>query len=143
MQEGTTDLGQPALTSAPLLAALKTAGTRHLYADTADVAELRSLIEVRPSILVCEVDGNTANQPLIHKVVARYLPEKKARAWFDLLRARQPELSQKDAIVAIYTLICGQIGNDMAAAFAVGRAWEVSLQLHMSLSNDPEAAMQI
>jgi hypothetical protein len=51
-----------ALRSVPLLAALKRAGTEHVYADTADVDELAPLV-VRDGGTVREIDGNTVNRP--------------------------------------------------------------------------------
>lgn len=61
------------LESSPLLAALKGAGTAHVYADTADTLELRGTLEAGEGRVVAEVDGNTVNQPLVGKVVRRYL----------------------------------------------------------------------
>lgn len=43
----------------------------------------------------------------------------------------------------LYSIICGKIGADIVRAFASGRSWEVSLQLHMGLVHDLEKAKQI
>jgi transaldolase len=40
----------------------------------------------------------------------------------------------------LYGVICGRIGNDILRAFAGGRPWEISLQLHMGLVGNPEAS---
>jgi transaldolase len=89
------------------------------------------------------VDGNTANQPLVRKVIERYLDRGKAATWAQTLKARRAGLSPKQLLPFLYAIVCGQIGNDIALAFASGRSWEVSLQLHMGLVGDPAAAKQI
>jgi hypothetical protein len=61
------------LVSSALLTALQRTGTAHLYADTADVEELRPLLAVVGGGILAEVDGNTVNQPLAHRVLERYL----------------------------------------------------------------------
>jgi len=43
----------------------------------------------------------------------------------------------------MYTMVSGWIGNDLVSAFAAGRAWEVSLQLHMGAVSDPETAKSL
>ncbi len=70
---GSASIQSPALASSPLLAALRAAGTSHVYADTADVEEVRKLIARDDGSIVKEVDGSTANQPLVRKVVEHYL----------------------------------------------------------------------
>jgi transaldolase len=132
-----------ALVSSPLLDALKRAGTSHIYADTADTVELLSLLEHGEGKLIAEVDGNTVNQPLVGKVVARYLQNEEVRQWAARLRALRPEMSSAQMVPLLYTLICARIGNDMRLGFALGRSWEVSLQLHMSLAPDREASMAV
>jgi transaldolase len=133
----------PLLESAPLLAAICRAGTRHIYADTADAEELRRLIAVPGGAIIREIDGNTANQPLVRKVIARYLQGDGPPTWARRLRELRGELSREQLHTLIYAIVCGQLGNDAARAFAAGRAWEVSLQLHMALGRDAEAAKRI
>ena len=132
----------PALHSSPLLAAVCTAGTRHIYADTADVEELHALIATGGGI-VREVDGSTANQPLVRKVIARYLDGGDPASWARHLRDLQPGLSAEQRRAALYAIVCGRLGNDAARAFGAGRPWEVSLQLHMRLASDAAAAAQV
>jgi transaldolase len=135
---------RPRLAATPLLAALERAGTRHVYGDTADVEELRELIALEDGSIRREVDGNTANQPLVRKVVERYLDAGEPREWASELQARQPKLSQREELLPLlYAIVCGRVGNDMAGAFASGRDWEVSLQLHMHLCARPGAARQV
>jgi transaldolase len=143
-------LGQPAgapaqvpLASSPLLAAVCRAGTRHIYGDTADVQELRALITTGDGAIFREVDGNTANQPLVHKVIGRYLEGTGPAQWARQLRERRPDLTAQERNILLYAVICGRIGNDMARAFGAGRAWEVSLQVHMQLGGDAEASKRV
>ena len=134
---------RPRLESSALLAAVGKAGTAHIYADTADVAELGSLITTSDGAILQEIDGNTANQPLVHKVMARYLAEGDPAGWAKGLRALQPALRPRQLMPLVYAIICGRIGSDVVQAFAAGRSWEVSLQLHMDLGGDAEAAKRI
>jgi transaldolase len=133
---------RPPLTSAPMLAAVRRAGTAHIYADTADVQELGNLIATANGAILLEVDGNTANQPLVHKVIGRYLETNAAAECVRELRHLRPNISQRDLTILLYAVICGRSSNDIVQAFAAGRQWEVSLQLHMALSGDAEAAMR-
>jgi hypothetical protein len=57
------------LVSSALLAALRRTGTAHLYADTADGEELRTLLALAGGGILAEVDGNTVNQPLARRVL--------------------------------------------------------------------------
>ena len=134
---------RPTLVSSPMLAAVCRAGTRHIYADTADVEEVRALIATDGGAIVREVDGSTANQPLVHKVIKRYLEGDEPKTWLRRLRQLQPSLTPTQRNILIYAIVCGRIGNDVARAFGAGRAWEVSLQLHMQLGGDAEAAKRI
>ena len=63
--------------SHPLLKALKDAGTKHIYTDTGDQTKMLDLLlleETNDVIrLVEEIDGNTTNQPLIDRVLNRYI----------------------------------------------------------------------
>jgi transaldolase len=132
----------PRLTSSALLAAVNKAGTKHIYADTASAEEVRALITAGDGI-VREVDGNTANQPLVRKVIASYLDNGEPTAWARQLRELQPRLSTEQLRTVLYAIVCGRLGNDAARAFGAGRAWEVSLQLHMQLGTDAEAAKRV
>lgn len=128
--------------SSDKLSALKSAGTSHIYADTADYAEIEDLAS-HPGITVfSEIDGNTVNQPLVHKVIARYLASNDAKHWIELLDPARERLEKDDLAVVLYTVICGRIGNEMVHRVSAGRAWEISLQLHMRLSGDVENARQ-
>jgi transaldolase len=148
LNDGVVALGQssraaarPTLTSSPHLAALCAAGTTHIYGDTADVGELAALITTGSGAIFREVDGNTANQPLVHKVIARYLDGPEPATW--ALRLRDLSPHAEDRNVLVYAIVCARIGNDMAQAFAVGRAWQVSLQLHMGLGADAERSKSV
>jgi transaldolase len=134
---------QPRLSSNPLLAAVCRAGTRHIFADTADVDELRATITAADGTIFSEVDGNTANQPLVRKVLARYLAQSDVAAWEAQLRGLAPDVTDADLAPVLYAIVCGHIGLDAARTFGAGRAWEVSLQIHMGLAGDPDAARRI
>ncbi len=131
------------LASSPQLAALREAGTAHIYADTADTEELEALLAAPEGALPREVDGNTANQPLVQKVIARTLDAGEPEAWARALRGLQPGLAEKDLAAFVYAIVCGRIGNDIVRQVGAGRPWEVSLQLHMRLGDDPEAAVRV
>src|SRR5262245_4728694 len=77
------------LRSSPLLAALKRAGTAHVYADTADTDEVRTSLMSEGGDLALEVDGSTANQPLVQKVISRYLEQVEIQKHAQELRASQ------------------------------------------------------
>lgn len=128
------------LVSVPLLAALRAAGTRHFYADTADVAELGGLLATT-SGLIAEVDGNTINQPLVRQVVDRYLDADFAARAAEL--QHRPDLDARERRALVYAALCARIGTDVVAAFAEWRAWDASLQLHMGVFADPEAAKRV
>jgi len=135
---------EPRLVSTPLLDALQKCGTRHVYGDTADIEELGELLAAQDEGSIRrEIDGNTANQPLVRKVVERYLESGDARAWAEDLNTHQPGLARPNLLVLLYAILCGRIGNDMSARFAAGRDWEVSLQLHMDLRQNAEAARSV
>jgi len=128
------------LTSSALLAALRRTGTPHLYADTADRKELRQMFAVAGGDILAEIDGNTVNKPLARRVL-----DDTSRAT-DLPRARRRSAGVRAVRPAaplpfsLYTMVSGWIGNDIASSFAGGRAWEVSLQLHMGALSDPATA---
>jgi transaldolase len=133
---------QVRLVSSPLLAALRRAGTTHVYADTADREELRRVLAVPGSGILAEVDGNTVNQPLARQVLDRYLEgDRLARCAQELRRHRQG--TDAALLPQIYTMVSGWMGDDLVGAFAAGRAWEVSLQLHMGAVSDPETAKSL
>ena len=133
----------PKLTSSPLLAALKKVGTAHIYADTASQEELDEVLTVDQETILEEIDGNTVNQPLMAKVIKQYLERNDPAEWAQHLREQGPELSQGELLPLLYSIVCGRIGADMVRAFASGRSWEVSLQLHMGLVHDLEKAKEI
>src|SRR5690606_18456531 len=131
------------LVSTPLLAALRAAGTRHVFGDTADLEELRPLVAVGGGGLRCEIDGHTANQPLVRRVVERYLASGDVSEWALLARAHGAESEGRRLEPVLYAIVCARIGNDMARAFALDRPWYGSLQLHMALGHRPEAARRV
>jgi transaldolase len=128
------------LVSSPLLAALRRTGTAHIYADTADATELQRLLGVVGGGIVAEVDGNTVNQPLARQVLERYLTGDRLPACAQELRRHRSADSGAAFLPYLYTMVSGWIGNDVVNAFAAGRAWEVSLQLHMGAMSDPKTA---
>lgn len=119
---------QKALVSSPVLAALGRAGTRHVYADTGDRDELAEVLAVGEGGLLREVDGNTVNQPLVQKVLPRILEEGDPSEWVQRIGESGPDLAPY-----LYGVVCARIGNELRHAFARGRHYEVSLQLHMRL----------
>lgn len=134
---------QVRLVSSPPLAALRRTGTAHVYADTADSEELRRLLAVDGGGVVAEVDGNTVNQPLARQVLDRYLTGDRLAACVQKLRRHRQDTPPAALLPHIYTMVSGWIGNDLASAFAAGRAWEVSLQLHMGAVSDPDTAKSL
>ncbi|MCH8957608.1 hypothetical protein IIA28_20195 [candidate division KSB1 bacterium] len=60
------------LVSHPLTKALKESGTKHIYTDTADRAELDDLLTVEETEtslnVIEEIDANTTNQVLVARV---------------------------------------------------------------------------
>jgi transaldolase len=131
------------LTSSPALAALRRAGTARIYADTADAAELEAATTARDGSLLSDVDGATVNQPLVRRVVARYLVDGRDVSCLRGLRARAADLPETAVAPFLYTAICGWIGNDLVASFGAGRRWEVSLQLHMGATGDAAALRRL
>jgi transaldolase len=130
------------VSSAPL-AALRRTGTAHVYADTADRDELRRLLAVTGGGILAEVDGNTVNQPLARKVLDRYLAGGRLETCAQELRRHRQDTPPAALLPQLYTMVSGWIGNDFASAFAAGRAWEVSLQVHMGAVSDPETAKSL
>lgn len=133
----------PRLASAPRLRALQEAGTSHVYADTASHEELRALLASGERSVIREIDGNTANQPLVAKVLEGSLEDAPVADWAGALRGHGPELSPSRLLAILYAVVCARIGNEIVRAFAGRRSWEVSLQLHMGLVDDAEAALQV
>jgi len=133
----------PRPTSAPLLAALRRTGTHHVYADTASVEELRELVAVDERQVIGEIDGNTANQPLVEKVLESHLEDAPVAEWVKVLREHRPGIPDAKLLPVLYAVVCGRVGNDLVRSFASHRSWQVSLQLHMDLVDDPEEAVQV
>jgi len=79
----------------------------------------------------------------VRKVLARYLAQNDVAAWAAELRRAAPDLTQAALSPLLYAIVCGHIGTDAARGFGAGRAWEVSLQIHMRLADDPDAARRI
>lgn len=129
--------------SDPHLRALLSAGTRHVYADSADVEEIAGVAFAGDGALRREIDGNTANQPLVGKVVERRLDAGDPRAWAETLAGDRPELPRGERLALLYAFLCARIGNEACEAFGAGRRWEPSLQLHMDLCSDRGAARRV
>jgi len=134
---------KPKLESNPLLAAIRRAGTSHIYADSADADEIGDLVTRNADSIWSEVDGSTANQPLVRKVIERYIAAGDLVAWTRDLRQADASLSDDDLVVLMYAILCARTATDVIRRFAVGRAWAASLQLHMSLGSDGEAAKRV
>jgi transaldolase len=128
------------LVSSALLAALRGTGTAHLYADTADSEELRRVVAVTGGGILAEIDGNTVNQPLARRVLDRYLTGDRLASCARELRRHRRGGPAAALLPYLYTVVSGWIGNDLANAFAAGRPWQVSLQLHMGALTDSETA---
>jgi transaldolase len=131
------------LVSAPLLAALLAAGSSHIYADTADLRELSELVYLAKNKVIEEIDGNTANQPLVRRVLSAYLDEANVKGWAEALQRHREISAPADLLPIIYAIACARIGNDFLRAFASRRIWQVSLQLHMQLCSDWKLAVQV
>jgi hypothetical protein len=130
----------PRLASSPRLRALLGTGVAHVYMDSADVEEARRLL-VLESRFPEELDGSTVNQPLVRRIIGRYLAaDDFARYAAEL---RQEGAGPRERRYCLYTALAGWIGLDLARSFAAGRVWEVSLQLHMGAAADRRAAMTL
>jgi len=130
-----------------LARAVKDCGTAHIYTDTADQDEMFDLLVQREDAeniyLYEEVDGNTTNQPLIVKVLDRFLGGDETDnmvAWIKTLQKEKPDLSIEEATVLIYSIINGRLGLEVLDYYAAGRIWQISLELHTSLAADAEAS---
>jgi transaldolase len=134
---------RPRLRSHPILAAVCRAGTTHIYGDSADANEIEGTVRAGDSEIFREVDGATANQPLIRKVIERYIAAGDVRGWARELRAADSSLSDDDIVVLLYAILCGRAGTDAVRRFGAGRRFDVSLQLHMNLGTDGEAAKRV
>lgn len=133
----------PSLASSPHLHALRRAGTSHVYADTASPLELEEVLARVDGRVIAEVDGNTVNQPLVRRVLEQILDDAHPTEWAETLVRHEPDLSAVGAMPFLYAVVCGRIAKGMIAAFGGGRRWEVSLQLHMSLSDRPDEARHV
>jgi transaldolase len=80
---------------------------------------------------------------LVKKVIDAYLDEGDPLGWVEELRSFRKGLPSPDLFPLLYAIVCARIGNNFAGIFASGRAWEVSLQLHMKLMEDPTTAKQM
>lgn len=94
------------LVSSPLLATLARAGTEHIYVDTAGVDNLGA-VAVTDSGALSEIDGNTVNQPLVRRVLARYTSGGAVSACAAKLLDRQREISATELAAYLYTTVCG------------------------------------
>jgi transaldolase len=131
------------LVSVPLLAALRAAGSSHIYADTADLSELSEFVCLSKNKIIGEIDGNTANQPLVRRVLSAYLDEANVKGWAEALQRHREISAPGDILPIVYAIVCARIGNDFLRAFASGRTWHTSLQLHMQLCSDAKLAVQV
>lgn len=92
---------------------------------------------------MAEVDGNTVNQPLVRRVLDRYVVDEALAEQGRVLRDQRPAPSHEVLARQLYTAVCMRIGVDVVRAFAAGRAWEPSLQLHMGACRDRAAAVAL
>jgi len=136
--------------SNPLARAVKNCGTSHFYTDTADREELQDLLVAEETaqdiFLYEEVDGNTTNQPLVVKVLDRFLGQDSAdnvATWIKRLQKEKPELSVEEATVLIYSIINGRLGLEVIDYYSAGRIWQISLELHTALAKDPVASKRV
>jgi len=137
-------------TSHPVARALRRLGTQHLYADTADPAELHDLLRAREDEHTVtyyeEVDGNTTNQPLVEKVFDRLLETEgpgTIRSWIQTLQKENPKLGLQEATVIVYSILNARLGWEVVGRFALGRTWHVSLELHTALGADRVGSVRI
>jgi len=126
---------------APMLRALRRAGTRRIYAHSADFEEIGRAIETDEGIVLEEVDGNTADQPIVRKVLDRYLDFANVRLWAEPLTASSLWTGE-DRLRWAYVLLLGQIAHDMAVRFGVGHDWDTNLQVPMGVCADPDRAVE-
>lgn len=138
------------LVSHPLIKAMLAAGTKHIYTDTADQGEMLDLLfagETNEAIrLYGEIDGITTNQPLIDRVLNRYIDtdsEDSLMAWVKAIKRHQPDLSIEDAAILLYSIINGRLGLEVLDFYSAGRTWEISLELHTRLAPDLEKSKRI
>jgi len=136
--------------SHPFARAVKECGTAHIYTDTADQEEMRDLLVQKEEsdfiYMYGEVDGNTTNQPLVVKVLDRFLAgdeSDNAVAWIKTLQKERPDLSIEEAIVVIYSIINGRLGREVLAGYAGDRTWQISLELHTALASDMSASKRM
>lgn len=136
--------------SHPLAQAVKSCGTAHIYTDTADQKELDDLLiqmeDAENIYLYGEVDGNTTNQPLVVKVLDRFLGKDGTESiadWIQLLQKEKPHLTIQEATMLIYSIINGRLGLEVVDYYAAGRIWQISLELHTSLASYPVASKRI
>ncbi len=125
----------------PVLEALKLAGTSHIYVDTADERQLADVAETPDGVLIAEVDGNTINQPLMHKVLEQAL-DGPLSSWLRELGSRRAA-APADLLPLAYAAANVRVGSAIVRRFAAGRPWEVSLQLHMEASADLSRAVAL
>src|SRR5258705_13031660 len=86
--------------SHPLARAVRDCGTAHIYTDTADQDEMFDLLvqkeDAKNIYLYEEIDGNTTNQPLIVKVLDRFLVADETchyEPWIKALSSEKPDLT--------------------------------------------------
>ena len=143
LARSTEPLRRANLVPHPRLDALRRLGTTKIYADTADIEELNALVTIDERSIYAGVDGNTANQPLVRKVIQNYLTRFDPRAFVEQFVFSSERQPTRDESTLSYAVICAKIGNDFEHLFACGRSWEVSLQLHMGLTKSPNLAKEI
>lgn len=117
------------------LRALRAAGTRHVYADTAD---LEALAATPWPVGGDGFDGNTANQPLVAKVVERELERARSREWVEALEKARESPTGEQLVQWLYTVLLTRIGHEMVRWAGERTRWRPSLQLHMGVLADPE-----
>ncbi len=128
--------------SNPSLAALRRAGTKHIYAASADTKEIDTLVN-RDGRTVQEINGSTSNQRLLRQVVDGHLTGGAVAEYAKRLRLIDSTLTADETVGLIYTILNGCIANNIVSSLASGRPWDISLQLHMQLPTEPDAAKRI
>lgn len=137
------DVPQAPGSSHSRLAALRAAGTEHIYADTADAHELADAVGDAHGRVPQELDGNTANQPLVERIVEHHLRGAEPRSWLDAIAGALPPVAPRDRLPVLYAILCARSAHALRLTSGAGERWESSLQLHMDLCGRPRAGKRV
>jgi len=133
---------QPQRATSPVLAALKEAGTRHVYVDSAATDAIAEVALDAEGAVLEAVDGNTINQPLLADVLDRWLEDADVAAWVAALRRQAPDLPDDELRPLLYGVLLARVGGAIVKRFAGSRTWQASLQLHMDGVGDVERSVR-